>query len=173
MALTRNQKYRIAEIALLAVAAVSAALLVINLVSPRRNISVLFLAGLAFTASLLALFRIWFDPDRVRASQSNAMLNLASSTLGAIGAYGLTTTSAQQVRNYMLPATSASAVAITNNEIILGYAGRDQKFNQLARRYRQPQPQPLLKTAKCAYCVPRKKLVFLPKALSMQPLLHL
>lgn len=131
MALTRTQKYRIAEIGLPLVTAVSAALLVINLVSPQRNIVVLFLAGLAFTASLLALLRIWLDPDRVRAFQSNAMLTLASNTLGAIGSYGLTSESAQRVCEYMLPATSAMAVAVTDNEKILGYAGRDQQYNQV------------------------------------------
>lgn len=130
MALTRTQKYRTLEIGLLIVAALSAALLVINLVSPRRYMWVLFLAGLLFTASLLALFRIWFNPDRVRASQSNAMLNLASNTLSAIGAYGLSSSSAQKICEYMLPATSAMAVAITDTEKILGYAGRDQKVHQ-------------------------------------------
>ena len=48
-------RVRLLDIVLLIVVAVSAGFLVVNLVSPNRSIPALFLAGLAFTASLLIL----------------------------------------------------------------------------------------------------------------------
>lgn len=131
MALSRQTRNRILEVVLLLVAAVAAGFLFINLVSPQRVIPVLFVAGLVFTASLLALFSIWLDPDRIRASQSNAMLTLAGETLGSLTGHGLDTVSAQDICELMLPATSAIAVAITDKEIILGYAGRDKIYNEV------------------------------------------
>lgn len=110
---------------LLAVAAISAAVLIVNLVNPERVILALFFGGLAFTGSLLALISIWISPDRIRASQSNAMLTLASDTFEAMSTDGLSSESAQEICDLMLPATSAIAVSITDTEKILGYAGRD------------------------------------------------
>lgn len=124
-------RVRLLDIVLLIVAAVSAGFLVVNLVSPNRSIPALFLAGLAFTASLLILLGSWLDPDRIRASQSNAMLTLAGETLESMTNRGLDTVSAQEVCELMLPATSAIAVAITDKERILGYAGRDKAYNEV------------------------------------------
>ena len=124
-------RVRLLDIVLLIVAAVSAGFLVVNLVSPNRSIPALFLAGLAFTASLLILLGSWLDPDRIRASQSNAMLTLAGETLESMTNRGLDTVSAQEVCELMLPATSAIAVAITDKECILGYAGRDKAYNEV------------------------------------------
>ena len=131
MALSRQNRYNIIEIILLIVAAISAASLVVNLVDPNRSTLNLYLSGLVFTASLLLLLRILLDPDRVRASQSEAMLKLASDTLQSLSSDGLTLESAQEVCERMLPATSAIAVAITDKEHVIGYAGRDKKFNEV------------------------------------------
>ena len=131
MALSRSNKYRIAESVLLAVAAISAAVLIVNLVDPNRVILALFFGGLAFTGSLLALISIWISPDRIRASQSNAMLTLASDTFEAMGEDSTHEEGFQEICELMLPATSAIAVSITDTEKILGYAGRDADQNSL------------------------------------------
>ncbi len=129
MGLARRRQLLIAEIALVLIAAVSAAVLFVNLVSPHRVIVALFIAGVTFTASLLVLIGLWLEPDRVRASQSNAVLTLASDTLEAMSDEGFYESGSQEICELMLPATSAVAVAVTDTERILGYAGRDSEFN--------------------------------------------
>ena len=131
MGFTRQTRIRILNVVLLIVAAVSAGFLLVNLVSADRSIPALFMAGLAFTASLLVLLGTWLDPDRIRASQSNAMLTLAGETLESMMSHGLDMVSAQEVCELMLPASSAIAVAITDKERILGYAGRDKAYNEV------------------------------------------
>ncbi|MBQ9022086.1 MAG: histidine kinase [Eggerthellaceae bacterium] len=131
MALSRQTRYRLLEIFLLFAAAIAAAFLLVNLLNPSRSTLYLYLSGLSFTASLLLFLRVLLDPDRVRASQSDAMLRLASDTLKSLSTEGLTLGGAQEVCERMLPATSAIAVAITDKEKIIGYAGRDKKYNEI------------------------------------------
>lgn len=73
---------------------------------------------------LLVLVRITINPDRLRARQSERTLRLAAQTLPYMQK-GLNEESAQEVCKLLLPATGASAVAITGRERILGYFGRE------------------------------------------------
>lgn len=126
----RQMEYHIVEIALLIMATMTGALLITYLVNPSRSVAIMFIAGMVFTASLVLSIRLWMDPDRVRATQSQAVLNLASDTLNAMDE-GLTAEGAQRVCDILLPATRGVAVAITNREVILGYAGTDADLNPI------------------------------------------
>lgn len=79
---------------------------------------------LAAAGLLILLVRINISPDRLRARQSERTLKLAAQTLPYMQ-NGLTAESAKEVCKLLLPATGASAVAITNREAILGYYGRE------------------------------------------------
>ncbi len=128
MTVTRQTKYLVAEVIALVTAMISGAALITSLIDANRNIGIMFIAGMAFTACLIIEIRLWIDPDRVRASQSQSVLNLASETLEAM-ADGLTERAAQSVCDTLLPATRAIAVAITDTEVILGYSGSDKALN--------------------------------------------
>ncbi|MBQ9069222.1 MAG: histidine kinase [Eggerthellaceae bacterium] len=131
MAIERRTAFRIAEVLLILSAAVSGTVLFVNLVHPQRAILALFIGGSVFTVSLILLIRIWLDPDRIRASQSDTMLTLASDTLEFMSENGMSSKSAQRICERILPATSAVAVALTDTERILGYAGRDSELHPL------------------------------------------
>ena len=62
------------EILALAIAALSAIVLIGTAVSPDVNVVTMIVAGLAFTLSLTLAIRLLMDPDSVRARQSDAML---------------------------------------------------------------------------------------------------
>lgn len=64
--------------------------------------------------------------DHARARQSNQTLDLASKTVTFMR-QGLDTQSAQAVCELLLPAATADAVALTNREVILGFAGVDKE----------------------------------------------
>ncbi|MCL1797615.1 MAG: histidine kinase [Eggerthellaceae bacterium] len=92
------------------------------------NILFVSAAGIAFTLSLIIVVRLLMDPDSVRAHQTDSMLKLASQMLACMNK-GLDEVSAQKICDLLLPATGAVAVAITNEECILGYAGIDRESN--------------------------------------------
>ena len=108
--------------------ALSGLVLIWNLVSPDASILALFFAGIVFTLAMAVLIRLLMDPDSVRARQSNAVLQLASQTLKAMGE-GLDAKSAQRICSLLLPSTAAIAVAITDDHSILGYAGYEESDN--------------------------------------------
>ena len=108
--------------------ALSGLVLIWNLVSPDASILALFFAGVVFTLAMAVLIRLLMDPDSVRARQSNAVLQLASQTLKAMGE-GLDAKSAQRICSLLLPSTAAIAVAITDDHSILGYAGYEESDN--------------------------------------------
>ena len=108
--------------------ALSGLVLIWNLVTPDASILALFFAGIVFTLSITVLIRLLMDPDSVRARQSNAVLQLASQTLEAMGE-GLDAKSAQRICSLLLPSTAAIAVAITDDHSILGYAGYEESDN--------------------------------------------
>lgn len=128
MRIPRKTVNRISEIVLLIIAAITGSVLLTYAVNPVGPNFWLYTAGFVFTASLIMVIRVWLDPDRVRASQSDAMLSLASQTFYSLRG-GLNTESAQQVCDTLLPSTDAIAVAITDDEVILGYAGVDKDLN--------------------------------------------
>ena len=99
-----------------------------NLVTPEANVVVLFIAGVMFTLAITVLIRLLMDPDSVRARQSNAVLQLASQTLEAMGE-GLDAKSSQRICSLLRPSTAAIAVAITDDHSILGYAGYEESHN--------------------------------------------
>ena len=128
MRLSKKARNRISEAILLVIAAIAGSFLIGFSLHRGSNHTLQFLAGAVFTVSLIWVIRVWLDPDRVRASQSDAMLSLASQTFNAIRG-GLNAKNAQRVCDVLLPATDATAVAITDTKVILGYAGVDKDLN--------------------------------------------
>ncbi|MEG1397638.1 MAG: histidine kinase [Raoultibacter sp.] len=123
-------RYFALEIILFIFSLVSAGLLLWMLATPGNiNIGLMVLAGVMFTLSLLLNIRLLMDPDNVRARQSDAILELASHTLACLQDE-LSIESAQKICQLLLPASPAVAVAITDKEHILGYAGIEQTENQ-------------------------------------------
>ena len=88
----------------------------------------MFKTGVVFTLAITVLIRLLMDPDSVRARQSNAVLQLASQTLEAMGE-GLDAKSSQRICSLLMPSTAAIAVAITDDHSILGYAGYEESHN--------------------------------------------
>ncbi|HIW76057.1 MULTISPECIES: histidine kinase [Gordonibacter] len=116
------------EMLMFTLTALSGLVLIWSSVSPYRNIAVLIVAGIVFTFSLVIVIRLLMDPDSVRARQSDAMLRLASQTLDCMKE-GLTRDAAQRICQLLLPSTAAIAVAITDKDHILGYAGYEEAEN--------------------------------------------
>ena len=116
------------EVAVIIIAVLSALVMVWAIIMPTVNMPILLAAGIAFTISVLAAIRLLLDPDSVRARQTDAMLQLSSQTLD-IMQHGLTQESAQQLCELLLPRTAAIAVAITDTDYILGYAGFQEQEN--------------------------------------------
>ncbi|WP_296008936.1 histidine kinase [uncultured Adlercreutzia sp.] len=110
------------------IAALAAITLVWTFSQPEFPVPVLVAAGAVFTVSIVVVIRLMMDPDSVRALQSDAMLQLASSMIDAMGD-GLTEEASQEVCELLLPNTSAIAVALTNRENVLGYAGYQEAHN--------------------------------------------
>ena len=92
------------------------------LLGAHFSVPIIGFAGATILFFLLA--RIDISPDRLRARQSERTLKLAAQTLPYMQK-GLNEESAQEVCKLLLPATEASAVAITSRESILGYFGRE------------------------------------------------
>lgn len=116
------------EMAMFTLTVISAFVLIWSAVSPYRSIVVMVIAGIVFTFSLVLVIRLLMDPDSVRARQSDAMLRLASQTLASMKD-GMTEAAAQEICQLLLPSTAAIAVAITDKEQILGYAGFEEEEN--------------------------------------------
>ena len=110
------------------IAALAAITLVWTFSQPEFPVPVLIAAGAVFTVSIVIVIRLMMDPDSVRALQSDAMLQLASSMIDAMGD-GPTEEASQEVCELLLPNTSAVAVALTDRDIVLGYAGYQEAHN--------------------------------------------
>ena len=122
MAYPRHNVTIFLEIASLCMALICGCVLGWAMFGPETNYLVLTISGALFTAFLLITIALILDPDRIRANQSMSVLNLASATLEAMQE-GFTSEAAQKVCEILLPSTSACAVAITDREVVLGYAG--------------------------------------------------
>ena len=122
MAYPRHNVTIVLEIASLCMALICGCVLGWAMFGPETNYLVLTISGALFTAFLLITIALILDPDRIRANQSMSVLNLASATLEAMQE-GFTSEAAQKVCEILLPSTSACAVAITDREVVLGYAG--------------------------------------------------
>ena len=91
--------------------------------------------GIVFTLSLVGFIWLFLDPDTREARQSDELLKLASQMLDCTKG-GLTADAAQQICELLLPATPAIAVAITDREVIKGYAGYNAENNEQGRPIR-------------------------------------
>jgi two-component system sensor histidine kinase LytS len=87
-----------------------------------RLITLAGIAGIVLVGLALVVARFATRPDHVRALQSHKILEIANEAL-AYMRQGLTEESAQQVCRIVLGDTKAAAVAITDTERILGFAG--------------------------------------------------
>ena len=115
----RHNLYIFLEILFLCLALICGCVLGWAMFSGANNYTVLVVSGALFTIFLLITIALMLDPDRIRASQSDSVLHLASDTLAAMQG-GFNEESAQRVCEVLLPASSASAVAITDREVVLG-----------------------------------------------------
>lgn len=122
MQLSRHNVYIVLEIVFLCLALICGCVLGWAMFGPSQNYLVLAISGSLFTLFLLATIALMLDPDHIRARQSMSVLDLASATLSAMQG-GFDSASAQKVCELLLSASSASAVAITDNEHVLGYCG--------------------------------------------------
>lgn len=85
--------------------------------------------GVLFTLAVVGLLWAFLDPDSSAARQTDEVLQLASKMLDYTKE-GMSPEAAQQICELLLPATAAIAVAITDREVILGYAGYNIQNNQ-------------------------------------------
>ena len=87
-----------------------------------RWITLAGLAGIVAVGLALVIARFATRPDHVRALQSHKILEIANEAL-AYMRQGLNEESAQEVCRIVLADTPAAAVAITDTERVLGFAG--------------------------------------------------
>jgi len=90
-----------------------------------RWVLLIALGGLVAVALIMVTARFLTRPDHLRARQSHAALEIASQTLVYLR-QGLTVQSAGAVCRIALDYTEAAAVAITDTERVLGFAGMGQ-----------------------------------------------
>ena len=125
---TSMKRRHILEIILLVIAGAAGFGLLYILVSKLEAPLLQFFTGLVFTLAIAGDIWLFLDPDTHAARQSAELLEIASKTLDATK-QGLTTEAAQTICELLLPATPAIAIAITDREIILGYAGYNAANN--------------------------------------------
>ena len=113
----------ISVIVLLSAIAVSAAL-------ASAHWLIIAICVLGVVGIVLLMVRFSSGPDRLRARQSGRMLKIAANTLPHMRT-GLNEQSAEEVCNLVLPATSANAVAIVDNDKILGFAGAEKDSHKV------------------------------------------
>ncbi len=93
-----------------------------SLLSEEPNIMVASIALAGIVTVAFAIIRSSFSPDKLRAQQTNKTLSLASQTLVYMRG-GLSAENCQEVCTILLPESQAMAVAMTDDKIVLGYAG--------------------------------------------------
>ena len=91
--------------------------------------------GLVFALSIAGVSWLLLDPDSHAARQSDELLKLASRMLDC-AREGLDSEAAQKICELLLPATPAIAVALTDREVVLGYAGYNAENNRPGRAIR-------------------------------------
>ncbi len=117
------------------VALIAAGTLIWTIFASPMSVPIVILSGLIFTISVAIIIRLLLDPDSIRARQTDAMLRL-SSTMVDLTSEGLDEEAAQRICEILLPSTQAIAVAITNRDIILGYAGYMEADNPSGAKIR-------------------------------------
>lgn len=116
------------ELIALVIAALAAMVMVWTLATGDASVPIMVASGSILTLSVLLLLWMALNPESIRARQSDAMLQLASSTLDVMRE-GLTPLAAHQICKMLLPNTAAVAVAITDRETILAYEGFQETDN--------------------------------------------
>ena len=124
----RNIYARVLDVVLAAICMLSAAVLACAMAWPETVGNLNVVAGISFTISVALLIYLRLNPDTVRARQSDTILKIASQTLACFQE-GFDIPTAQKVCHLLLPAIGAQAVAITDRESILGYAGDDEEIS--------------------------------------------
>ena len=97
--------------------------LVYSLLSEDGSIFVTSIALAGLVTVAFATIRYTLSPDRLRAVQTKSTLSLASRTLEYMRG-GLSCENCQEVCSILLPETQAMAVAMTDDSVVMGYAGR-------------------------------------------------
>ena len=117
--------------------AIAAALVVLSIVTlwgldthVPRWLPISGLAGMVAVALALVIARFATRPDHVRALQSHKILGVANEALSYMR-QGLNEESAQAVCRIVLSATAAAAVAITDTERVLGFAGGGEDHHEV------------------------------------------
>ena len=132
----RSDKTRTTFLVILTIFAVVSGVLIVWMAFDQRSPIALNLAtGLMFTLAVAGLIWMLMDPDTHAARQSDELLKLASYMLDC-SKEGLSFEAAQQICEALLPATSAMAIALTDREVVLGYAGYNAENNQPGREIR-------------------------------------
>jgi two-component system sensor histidine kinase LytS len=103
-------------------ALVSGIVLIWDIITMSDYLPLMIIAGILFTLCIAILIRLILNPDTVRASQTDEMLQLAGKMVDLM-TDGMTPQVAQKICELLLPSTAAAAVAITDDKVILGYAG--------------------------------------------------
>ena len=119
---------RVLDVLLAAVCILSAAVLAAAIAWPITLGNLNVVAGISFTVSVALLIYLRLNPDTVRARQSDTILRIASQTLECFQE-GFDIPTAQKVCHLLLPTIGAQAVAITDREAILGYAGDEEEIS--------------------------------------------
>lgn len=118
--------------------AIASALVVLSLVTifglsapgVSRWIGFAGMAGIVTIAVSLVYARFATRPDHVRALQSHKILNVANEALTYMR-QGLTEESAQTVCRIILASTEVAAVAITDTDSVLGFAGVGEDHHEV------------------------------------------
>lgn len=95
-----------------------------------RWILLVALGGLVAVAVIMVIARFVTRPDHLRAQQSHVILEIASDSLGYLR-QGLTEESAGAVCRIALEQTEAAAIAITDTERVLGFAGIGEDHHEV------------------------------------------
>jgi LytS/YehU family sensor histidine kinase len=100
--------------------------------SPPRWVLLTALAGLTLIAMGSVIARWVSRPDHLKAMHSDQMLQIANESLSYLRK-GLNTETAGEVCRLALHKTEAAAVAITDTEAILGFAGLGEDHHHCGR----------------------------------------
>ena len=113
----------------------SSAILVLQIFSEQQSLANVVIAGFFTSVFFVATLFFTFNPNTIRAIQTDEMLTMARKTLAYVQS-GVDRTAAQNVCELLLPKTRAVAVAITNRTDVLGYAGISEIENPAGKPIR-------------------------------------
>ena len=113
----------LSETILTTIVALMVLVLVYSLLSENPDPVIVTLCSVSLVIVAFVVIRYTISPDELRASQTKQSLSLASQTLEYMRG-GLSTENCQAVCQLLLPETRAMSVAMTDDKVVLGYAGR-------------------------------------------------